>query len=145
MTFFPNNQQQLNGALSSLNKQFIYVAMSGRFTLEQRALIKQRMSLDIKQYKRLMTWLKEHGDQTIYADIDVDNPPQPIFLENEVTTNSTDDPEDPNLERQFNLCFSMPSNQTPTQQTGTFTTETQYSKFHISNKLLTKSQKSNFF
>ena len=56
--------------------------MSGQFTLEQRALIKQRMSLDIKQYKELMTWLKEHGDQSIYADIDVDNPPQPIFLEN---------------------------------------------------------------
>ena len=128
VTFFPNNQQKMNGTLSSLNKQFIYVAMSGRFTLEQRALIKQRMSLDVNQYKRLMTWLKNHGDPSIYAEIDVENPPKPIFLENEVTTNSTDESEDPNFERQFNLCFSMPSNYSPTQQTGTFVTEGEFAK-----------------
>ena len=49
-------------------------------------------------------------------------------MEGDITENNTDDSIDSITERQFKLCFSMPSNQAPTQSTGTYVSESAFAR-----------------
>ena len=90
------------------------------------------MSLDIDQYKQLISWLKDNGNP-IYNNIDLDNPPEPVFLEQEINQNNTDESVEIKKENQLELTFAMPSHQTPTQSQGTYVSEAVFSKAIINS------------
>ena len=123
VTFFDNPQHTVNGVIQELHKNFIYVIMTGNFTMSQRQQIKQRLSLHVAQYQKLLSWFHENNPS--FQDVNLDNPPHPIFIE---PVNNVDDvSEDSFVENEFHIVYSLPSSTTPTQQHGPFSSNDAFS------------------
>ena len=77
--------------MDAKNNSNVYVVLAGRFTPEQRNIIKQRCLLQVENMKTVFNWLKENNCH--YAGMaSMDNCPKPQIVEDPPTQNNTDQP-----------------------------------------------------
>ena len=112
-TFFSNNVEQNVGALHQhmtlTGTSSVYVILSGRFTPNQRTIIKKRCKVEIENFLQVYNWLRQYNPH--YRDMpDLIECPTPIIFEDEPNTNNTDNSEDPEIEKHLEFQYFFPSN-----------------------------------
>jgi hypothetical protein len=120
-TFFSNNVEQNVGALEQhmnlTGQSSVYVIMSGRFTPNQRTIIRKRCKLEVENFLRVYNWLRENNPH--YMDMpDISQCPTPIIFEDEADTNNTDESGNPDIEKhvEFQYFFQVTRNPTDLPQ-----------------------------
>jgi hypothetical protein len=128
-TFFSNNVEQNVGALEQhmnlTGQSSVYVIMSGRFTPNQRTIIRKRCKLEVENFLRVYNWLRENNPH--YMDMpDISQCPTPIIFEDEADTNNTDESGNPDIEKHVEFQYFFPSHEEPNRSTATFSSEEEF-------------------
>jgi len=138
VTFFQNNVAHtgsvLQNYLATGANPNVYCVMCGRFTPEQREIVRRKMMLDIAVFKKLVKWYIEQSGHPAFAGLDpeMENWPQPVVLEGAQGSNHTDDEEDPDLESTVEgSTYYFPSAYEPNPETGTFNSQQEFAKSMI--------------
>jgi hypothetical protein len=138
VTFFQNNVAHTGAVLQNYLRTGanpnVYCVMCGRFTPEQREIVRRKMMLNITVFKELVKWYIEESRHPAFAGLDpeMDNWPQPVVLEGATGANHTDDEEDPDLESTVEgSTYFFPSAYEPNSDTGTFNSQQEFAKSMI--------------
>jgi len=138
VTFFQNNVVHTGSVLQNYLRTGVnpnvYCVMCGRFTPEQREIVKRKMMLNTAVFKELIKWYIEESGHPAFAGLDpeMENWPQPVVLEGGQGSNLTDEEEDPDLETSVEgSTYYFPSAYEPNSETGTFSSQSEFAKSMI--------------
>ena len=86
-------------------------------TPEQKQMVRKRPKVNTELFIDILTWFITESGHPAFRNISIpEECPQPIYVEDEETTNNTDDPIDPDLEKTFEGgTFSFSSAQDPSE------------------------------
>eukprot|EP00975_Prorocentrum_lima_P052529 11011057-Prorocentrum_lima.AAC.1 len=98
------NQNHLASAInlyrSTGANDHLITVLCGRFTPEQRTIIRNRAILDTALYVDMMTWLIRVSGHPAYTDLTPpEECPTPTILEDDANDNNTDDTQNPGVEQ----------------------------------------------
>ena len=138
VTFFQNNVVHTGSVLQNYLRTGanpnVYCVMCGRFTPEQREIVKRKMMLNTAVFKELIKWYIEESGHPAFTGLDpeMENWPQPVVLEGGQGSNLTDEEEDPDLETSVEgSTYYFPSAYEPNSETGTFSSQSEFAKSMI--------------
>jgi hypothetical protein len=135
VTFFQNNVTHTGGVLQNYLQTGanpnVYCMMCGRFTPAQKEIVKKKMSLNIKVFKKLVKWFIKQGKHPDFVNL---NPkmkhwPQPVVLEGRTGDNNNDEEENPSKEEIVEgSTYYFPSAYEPNSETGTFDSQEEFAR-----------------
>lgn len=122
-TFFNQNVTDMGAAFhhttSICRTPSVYVVLCGRFTPDQRIIIKNRCYVNHEQYISLISWLKDNNHH--YSSLsDIEHAPQPVIIEDKPDVNNTDYPGDVTMEQMLSFQYFFPSVGDPEEASGTY-------------------------
>jgi hypothetical protein len=128
--FFNHNVGHAHAALNDVaswnNNPNVYVVLSGRFTLRQREIVRNQCRLNIHDFNEVLKWLKTNNPSS-FLDINLDHDMLwPIIIEDPISDNNTDTPEDPHQEEMISYEYYFPSTGEPNTNTGVYDTESAF-------------------
>jgi hypothetical protein len=138
VTFFQNNVVHTGSVLQNYFRTGanpnVYCVMCGRFTPEQREIVKRKMMLNITVFKKLVKWYIEESGHPAFDGLNPDMKkwPQPVVLEGAQGRNNTDEEEDPEVESTVEgSTYYFPSAYEPNSDTGTFSSQHEFARSMI--------------
>jgi len=132
INFFDLNQNHLASAInlyrSTGANNHLLTVLCGRFTPEQRTIVRNRAILDTALYVDIMTWFIRVSGHPAYADL---TPPEecpvPTILEDEANDNNTDAPQNPDVEQEYQgSTYTFTTSNDPTENMGTNSSPEQF-------------------
>jgi len=107
--------------------------MTGKFTGNQKEIIKKRCLVDINQINIVYNWLRENNYR--YANMpQLPECPKPFFFEDHVEEDSPEATQDENIEKHIEFQYYFPTNGEPTSNTGTFHSEDEFLRQYLAGK-----------
>jgi hypothetical protein len=124
--FFEMDQDKLGAVMTHLNQagigEHIYVVLCGRMTTEQKQMVRTRAVVNTQLFIDILTWFVTKSGHKGYENITTpEKCPQPVFIEDQETTNNTDKSVDVNVETNMeNGTYHFSSAQEPTANTSIY-------------------------
>ena len=125
INFFEMNQNHLASAInlyrSTGANDHLITVLCGRFTPEQRTIIRNRAILDTALYVDMMTWLIRVSGHPAYTDLTPpEECPTPTILEDDANDNNTDDTQNPGVEQEYQgSTYTFTTSNDPSENMGT--------------------------
>ena len=138
-TFFETDQQHMGSVVNQYRStganDHLLCVMCGRFTPEQRQIARRQAVLDTNLYINLMTWYIKESTHPAYEGLTPpEECPAPQIIEDAVTDNNTDQPQNIEVENQYQGgTFTFTSSNDPNDGTGTFRTRAGFASAIHSN------------
>jgi len=131
-TFFETDQVHMGSVINHYRSiganDHLLCVMCGRFTKTQRQIAREQATLNTKLYVDLMTWFIRESNHPAYQGLTPpESCPAPQIIEDAETDNNTDQPQNPQVENQYQGgTFTFTSSNDPTESTGTYTSNTSF-------------------
>jgi hypothetical protein len=131
-TFFETDQQHMGSVINHYRSiganDHLLCVICGRFTKSQRQIAREQATLNTKLYVDLMTWFIKESNHPAYEGLTPpESCPAPQIIEDAETDNNTDQPQNPQVENQYQGgTFTFTSSNDPTESTGTYPSNTSF-------------------
>ena len=126
ITFYEMNQTHMGAAIhqyqSTCANKHLLCVLSGRFTPDQRTIARNKALIDTSLCVDVISWFIRASGHWAYRNLPLPSEaPEVIILEDDETQNNTDNPQNPDVENQYEgSTFTFTSSYDPNENTGTF-------------------------